>query len=318
MLNLKVLLILAAMLVVCGMVTAQTDYLIRPEFRTNLRAAPSLDSRIVTTAEASETLLVVDKSDRWLKISIDASDLWMAAWVSHSRVDGSVKTQSRIDNCCFVDRQCSTDHEWTAGYWAFQNNQCGAAAVSQSQQSTPGGTSAPGDVNNCCFLGWQCSSDQQWQRGFNAYQNNQCDSPVAIEGSEAFVAQVKKALDMLKRWAPKWYTYATSGLNTIREVPESNGSGVWHEERRFDIIPSHAFAGEGVNAVIWLAGIIVHDACHVHRYEAGLQSGGRDGELACLQVQLPATEAIDPRDRFSSWLNTLINNIDDPEYQWWH
>ncbi len=310
----KRLALIFALLISFGTASAQS-YHVRVSFNTNIRSAPNLEASIVDTVRSGATLLVVGQQEKWLRISQGAREAWMANWVRHTRVEQS---GSQVDNCCFVDRQCNSDREWTEGYWAYQNNQCGAPQQSLPQQSISVSAAASADVNNCCFLGWQCNSEQQWTRGFLAYQNNQCDSPIAMEGSEAFVIQVKKALDMLKRWAPEWYTYATSGLDKIREVPESQGSGVWVAERRFDIVPSHAFAGSGSGAVIWLAGIIVHDACHVHRYEAGLQSGGRDGELACLQVQLPATEAIDPRDRFSSYLNTVIANIDNPEYQWWH
>ena len=76
-----------------------------------------------------------------------------------------------IDNCCFVDRQCSSDQEWNDGYWAFQNNQCPATA-----QSQPTG-GAPAQVDNCCFVDRLCNSDQEWTDGYWAYQNNQCGAP---------------------------------------------------------------------------------------------------------------------------------------------
>ncbi|MCY4021243.1 MAG: hypothetical protein OXG39_17690 [Chloroflexi bacterium] len=48
----------------------------------------------------------------------------MADWVAYIRVeDGAAMTQTQtaasIDNCCFVDRQCQTDQDWTEGYWEF-------------------------------------------------------------------------------------------------------------------------------------------------------------------------------------------------------
>ncbi len=78
---------------------------------------------------------------------------------------------SDIDNCCFVDRQCSTDQQWIDGYWAFQNNQCPAPASSQPVSGTPA------QVDNCCFVDRQCHSDQDWTNGYWAYQNNQCGAP---------------------------------------------------------------------------------------------------------------------------------------------
>ena len=80
-----------------------------------------------------------------------------------------------IDNCCFVDRQCSTDQQWIDGYWAFQNNQCPAPA-----QSQPAG-GAPAQIDNCCFVDRQCHSDQEWVDGYQAYQNNQCAAPAQTQ-----------------------------------------------------------------------------------------------------------------------------------------
>ena len=78
---------------------------------------------------------------------------------------------AQIDNCCFVDRQCSSDQEWTNGYWAFQNGQCAAPAPS----GQPANSSAP--VDNCCGIDRQCSTDAEWLSGWRAYQNNQCAAP---------------------------------------------------------------------------------------------------------------------------------------------
>lgn len=39
---------------------------------------------------------------------------------------------ANIDNCCFVNRQCSSDQEWHDGYWAYQRNECPAGAVQPS------------------------------------------------------------------------------------------------------------------------------------------------------------------------------------------
>ena len=79
---------------------------------------------------------------------------------------------AQIDNCCFVDRQCSSNQEWTNGYWAFQNGQCVAPAPS----GQPANSSAP--VDNCCGIDRQCSTDAEWLSGWHAYQNNQCAASV--------------------------------------------------------------------------------------------------------------------------------------------
>ncbi len=85
-----------------------------------------------------------------------------------------VGTADDIDNCCFVDRQCHSDKDWTDGYFAFQNNQCPVPAQSQPPASSQPVSAAPAQIDNCCFVDRQCQTDQDWTNGYNAYQNNQC------------------------------------------------------------------------------------------------------------------------------------------------
>ncbi|MCY4540217.1 MAG: SH3 domain-containing protein, partial [Chloroflexi bacterium] len=243
-------------LLVYSWAASAQGYAIRVTYNTNLRAAPSLDGRYVTTAKAGSVLQVLDQSDRWLRISQDGRDLWMAGWVSHSRVESdatqmqttaastqgyairvtrntylraanslesgivakaragailqvageqggwlqidrngrqlwmagwvahnrveaSVATQPQttgiIDNCCFVDRQCGSEQQWTDGYWAFQNGQC--AAPTRTQVSTQSVSTGASQIDNCCYAGWQCHTDEQWSSGYEAYQKDQCASP---------------------------------------------------------------------------------------------------------------------------------------------
>ncbi len=84
---------------------------------------------------------------------------------------------AQIDNCCFVDRQCSSDQDWRDGYWAFQNGQCAAPAPSQPGTSAPPASSAPANVDNCCFVDRQCQSEKEWSDGYWAYQAGQCAAP---------------------------------------------------------------------------------------------------------------------------------------------
>ena len=75
---------------------------------------------------------------------------------------------AQVDNCCFVDRQCSTDRQWTEGFYAFQHNQCAPPA-----QSQPAGSHSS-EIDNCCFVDRQCDSDQDWTDGYWAFQWGQC------------------------------------------------------------------------------------------------------------------------------------------------
>ncbi len=193
------------------------------------------------------------------------------------------------------------------GIEVWMANWVGHRLLENSQSESP-------TSDNCCFLEWQCQSDDEWINGYYAFQNNQCEHPgIAIEGSETFVAQVREALDLLQELAPQWYAYTDEGLDKIKEVAESYGSGVWVHLRAFNITAAHAAAGD-----VWLASIIVHDACHVQQFEAGQQYYGLEAERFCAQIQLEALKIINPDDSFQFGLPVVLENIEDPAYQWWH
>ena len=348
-------------------------YAIRVTYNTNLRAAPSLDGRYVTTAKAGSVLQVLDQSNRWLRISRDGRDLWMAGWVSYNRVEASAPTQrqttSIIDNCCFVDRQCHTDKEWADGYWAFQNGQCAAPAQTRVSTQPDAAASAavttPAIIDNCCYAGWQCHTDEQWSSGYEAYQKDQCASPtqssllpagmdgsqvdnccwvnrlcnsdldwqrghaaykyyqcstgipIAIEGSPRFVREVRDAFNLLKEKVPRLYAYGISGLSKVREVPAGSIIGVYVEERTFEYASDLVKNDE--ESIIFLAGSILHEACHVHRWEAGFREVAWKEERACVERDLEAVMTLDPEDRYgyAAWYRDLIANLHKPEYWWW-
>ena len=166
----------------CAVATAQ-DYTIRVTFNTNLRDTYSLEGNVVETAPAGATLHVVGRFGRWLTINRNGNEVWMASWVSHTRVESATQTQtatqvaSNIDNCCFVDRQCNNDQEWIDGYWAFQNNQCAAPSTSQDQTPSQPAGNETGPIDNCCYVDRQCNNDQEWMDGYWAFQNGQCAAP---------------------------------------------------------------------------------------------------------------------------------------------
>ena len=98
------------------------EYSIRANRGLNLRAEPSLNADIAGTVRAGAILQVVGESGRWLSVNWPGSNVWLANWVSFSRVDTRSQpptqtgTSGPIDNCCFVDRQCSSDLDWIGGY----------------------------------------------------------------------------------------------------------------------------------------------------------------------------------------------------------
>ena len=174
--------VFAMLCCICSVASAQV-YSIRIAFNTNLRSSNSLSATIVETAPAGSTLNVTGEANRWLQINRNGATVWMASWVRHERVEVAAPVQPNvdIDNCCFVDRQCSTDQEWTDGYWAFQNGQCVAPVQTQVTTSTQPTTTAPAGVDNCCFIDRQCHTDQDWNDGYWAFQNNQCGTPAQTQ-----------------------------------------------------------------------------------------------------------------------------------------
>ena len=163
---------------------AAQSYQIRVTNNTNLRASYSLDSAVLASAPAGATLQVVGQHNRWLQISRDGRVFWMADWVSYTRIEQNTPTQTHpganIDNCCFVDRQCNSDQEWSDGWWAYQNGQCVAPAQSQPEFSVQQSGNASSQIDNCCFAGWPCNTDQEWRNGYWAYQNSQCNAPAHL------------------------------------------------------------------------------------------------------------------------------------------
>ncbi|MCY3781870.1 MAG: SH3 domain-containing protein [Chloroflexi bacterium] len=101
----------------------------------NIRSGASTRSPVVANARAGDVFVVSDSmaGTEWCWLKINAG--WLA---KTSRVRSTKPTQpvvtgavslatsqpANIDNCCFVDRQCTTEQEWVDGYWAYQNNQC--------------------------------------------------------------------------------------------------------------------------------------------------------------------------------------------------
>ena len=70
--------------------------------------------------------------------------------------------------------------------------------------------------------------------------------------------------------------------------------------------------------VVWLAGTIVHDACHSNQYVTGRNHLGKEAEIACLYSQLKSLGLIDNGRYFSNYVDGLIKGADDPDNQYWN
>ena len=308
-------------LTLATIVSAQS-YFIRVEHNTNLRSTYSLESSVLESARAGSVLEVSGAYGKWLKINRPSRDMWMAAWVDHERVENQASAGQDIDNCCFVDRQCNNDHEWVAGYWAFQNRQCAAPLP---RQSSTAATESADEINNCCFLDWTCRNDDDWKRGYHAYQSNSCDAGPAIvagirvEGTDGFKALVGRALNLLSTRAPQWHHYAVTGLNVVIEVnpPEghySQGVNVASAVARFNLANPYIPIPEDD---MTMAEYLVHEACHVHRYRAGQEPGGYPGEKACVEAEAALWAEVAPGSEHHNRKLRYLANIHRRECQHW-
>lgn len=220
------------------------------------------------------------------------------------------------DNCCGIDRACTTEQEWKDGYHAHQNNQCQAPAP---QVSTAAQTQ---NVDNCCFIGWQCNSNEDWNRGYQAYQNNQCGnntttSPSAIrlpiiEGSGSFVQRTREALEFLRVKSPVWFNYVVSKVRKIMENPNVPHARAHVREGSVSI---NDLAVRKVERYYPLSSILVHEACHIHQWESGKYDAltwnllaNSDLERECYAIQAQVLSEVLPGHRGIGLLRCLAKH----------
>lgn len=128
---------------------------------------------------------------------------------------------------------------------------------------------------------------------------------------------MENALDMLRDRAPYWYDYVVRGLDRIRQTPQVIGVHVGG--RLFDLDysddppPGISYESRTTHD----ASMLVHEACHVHRYEAGLESGGLEGETACVETEVAALLEYAPDSPEVENSRPVLANIHKPECQWW-
>ena len=353
-------LIAAALIFACCFVVSAQTYRIRANRGLNLRASGSLQADIVGGVRAGAELVVVGSEGRWLQVRLaNGETAWLANWVDFSRVDEAGSGSSsqpqppaadistQVDNCCFVDRQCATDKEWTDGYWAYQNGQCQTAQISQTQTSSqpvanhlslalPRTASnaatlskASFDFNNCCYMPDSgCQSSNDWTNGYWAYQNHHCVHPApiptrpVIEGNGNFVTLIVKALGLLEIHAPEWLNYVySSGLRKVKMTEGGVGHGgfanrIWEFHWSYEHIDNPGW-DPTYDEILGMAGVIVHEACHSWQQRTVTYANGWQNELPCLEAQVASLRAIDPGHRWVDAIQRYVDNIRDPSVWWW-
>lgn len=259
------------------------------------------------------------------------------ASASSQSVSAAPAQIDNVDNCCFVNRQCSNELEWEAGYYAYQNNQC--AAPGQSAGSAPGAPesariigytsgsiqpstsftkrptldSGPISFGNCCEMNWQCNSDEDWNAGHNAFQNNQCQLPgsvISIVGDADFVDYMTTRLEELRNGMPERYHYALSALNKLQQASPDLLGGFVDERGRTFYVPWSGPRSDGFETR--LSAVIVHEACHVHRADAGhvayacdLEGSIRE-ELICREIELEVVIGLGAAPHVIDWVRDMV------------
>lgn len=140
---------------------------------------------------------------------------------------------------------------------------------------------------------------------------------IEIVGDDEFVAQASAALDQLAAETPGAYEAVRSHIDTIESVTAGSGMDVFTKTFRVGDVTAFAPGYEPADQVVWLAGTIVHDACHSRLYTEGEEYVGRDAELACLEDQLAALLDLSGF-AFENYVQSLVDGVDDPANDYWN
>lgn len=286
----RVVLVILSLFALVAPAAAQS-YEIRVTWPTRLRESYSLDSAIAEVVHPGAVLQVAGRFNRWLKIDRNGRQVWMADWIDHVRLDqeqtGAVGTgvakapaPAQIDNCCFVNRQCATDQQWADGYWAYQRNECPAAVVAGPAIAVDRGSG----------------------------------HAIHVDGSPPFVDFINESLDWLRSLSPTWYDYVITGADRIWEEPDRFAGAGAHSPIRLIAMSTygsllHPAAPDRQWNLAQAMSILVHEACHIHRHEAGYPYNGYtivDEELACFQQQHRFADVLPARYK-SVVLNSVLS-----------
>ena len=141
----------------CIVASAQ-NYNIRTSFDTNLRNTYSLQGNVVETVPSGTTLLVVGNQSRWLRISRNGVEVWMANWVRHTRVAGGEQTQSQPQSSSntiavsSIGYALPTRNGQTATLPIRTVNALRRHKHKHRQTSTQTTSTGPSLIDNCCLL----------------------------------------------------------------------------------------------------------------------------------------------------------------------
>ncbi len=141
---------------------------------------------------------------------------------------------------------------------------------------------------------------------------------IAIVGDDEFGTHTSETLQLLAADAPDGYAQVVAYIDVIEAVDAGSGMDVFTKTYLVGQETAYAPGFSRDEQVVWYAGTIVHDSCHSRLYSEGEPYIGRDSELACMLDQLGALEALDRSEFFESYVQGLIDGVDDPENAYWN
>ncbi len=242
----------------------------------NIRASATTNSSVVAIARVGDVFIVTQsrQGEKWCWLKTTKG--WLAKTlhvrsakpVYSSGASPSLASQSSpqsdIDNCCFVDRQCTTEQEWKDGYWAYQNNQCGVPV-----QSTLIVSGRP-----------------------------------LIVGSATFISRLETTLDYLSANSPTWYAYVVGGTEKITEFSDgvegncrAQAAG-GHTEME-SCIPYFGTSYE--MQIFHTAAVLAHEACHTYQQRSGRHFAPEEVEPPCQQAARDTIKALDIERKYTYW-----------------
>ena len=246
-------------LLINGMIlAAQDEFVIRMNVTANLRSAAGMHGAILDKARAGEMLHIVDRKGDWLAVARNGRTMWLADWLDYTvlNTDEPIQLTSR-----FVDLDCDRGPAWDeafGGMWDFTVMEC-------DFDFRPPDSVLPAHMKT-----------------------------IPVEGPADLVDEVTHWMELLKQQAPEWYAYIYDVADKI--VIYERGSSLdivsgmayvlWDSR---DIYLSRYAAAESSGNII---GIVIHEACHLYQFQAGLSLARYESEALCHTIELYAAQEV--------------------------
>ena len=133
-----------------------------------------------------------------------------------------------------------------------------------------------------------------------------------IEGKADFIAEVNTALRYLKEEAPGWYWYVVKPARLIEEGPswESTSYAYGSQDRM-------QMGMYSIDSTLELLALMVHDACHLHQYDAGQRLKRDDdeartkAEIECYTVERDMLVEVSPGSPLIRGVSAQLRAIQD-------